>query len=95
MYEIIIGRSPKDQRLLGTKGTILLGKHYVQMERALSLANPIHLDINKPHAILIAGKRGSGKSYTLGVIAEGIADLEPEIKQNISTIISSKVHVAH
>jgi DNA helicase HerA-like ATPase len=87
MYEIIIGRSPKEQRLLGTKGTILLGKHYVQMERELSLANPIHLDINKPHAILVAGKRGSGKSYTLGVMAEGIAELEPEIKQNISTII--------
>ncbi len=87
MYEIIIGRSPKDHRLLGTKGTILLGKHYVQMDRELSMANPIYLDINKPHAVLVAGKRGSGKSYTLGVMAEGISELEPEIKQNISTVI--------
>ena len=87
MYEIILGRSPKERRLLDTKGTIFLGKHYVQMERNTSLANPILLDINKPHAILVSGKRGSGKSYTLGVMAEGIANLEPGIKQNISTIM--------
>ena len=65
MYEIILGRSPKERRILDTKATILLGKHYVQMERTESLANPILLDINKPHAILVSGKRGSGKSYTL------------------------------
>ncbi len=87
MYEIILGRSPKERRLLDTKAAILLGKHYVQMERTKSLANPILLDINKPHAILVSGKRGSGKSYTLGVMAEGIANLDPEIKQNISTIM--------
>jgi len=87
MYEIILGRTPKERRTLGTKATILLGKHYVQMERTTSLANPILLDINNPHAILVSGKRGSGKSYTLGVMAEGIANLEPEIKQNISTIM--------
>ena len=87
MYEIILGRSPKDRRILGTKASILLAKHYVQMERTTSLANPIFLDVDKPHAILVSGKRGSGKSYTLGVMAEGIANLEPEIKQNISTIV--------
>lgn len=87
MYEIILGRTPKERRILDTKATILIGKHYVQMERTQSLANPILLDIDKPHAILVSGKRGSGKSYTLGVMAEGIANLEPEIKQNISTIM--------
>lgn len=30
------------------------------------------LDLDSPHAILVVGKRGYGKSYTLGVIAEGL-----------------------
>jgi hypothetical protein len=57
------------------------------MERNKVLANPIYLDVNKPHSILVAGKRGSGKSYTLGVIAEGIANLPLEIKSNLTTIL--------
>ena len=30
----------------------------------------LHIDASKSHVIFVAGKRGSGKSYTLGVIAE-------------------------
>ncbi len=87
VYEIIAGRSPKDKERLGLAGTIFLGKHYVQMERIQALSNPIYLDVSGPHIILVSGKRGSGKSYTLGVITEGLADLSPDIAQNISFII--------
>ncbi|MFC6757800.1 MULTISPECIES: ATP-binding protein [Haloarcula] len=34
---------------------------------------PLHIDLDGPHAMLIVGKRGYGKSYTLGVIAESLA----------------------
>ncbi|SDF21502.1 ATP-binding protein [Halorientalis regularis] len=34
---------------------------------------PVYLDLDGPHAMLIVGKRGYGKSYTLGVIAESLA----------------------
>ncbi len=34
---------------------------------------PLYLDLEGPHAMLIVGKRGYGKSYTLGVIAESLA----------------------
>lgn len=34
---------------------------------------PLHLDLDGPHAMLIVGKRGYGKSYTLGVVAEALA----------------------
>lgn len=34
---------------------------------------PLHLDMDGPHAMLIVGKRGYGKSYTLGVIAEALS----------------------
>jgi hypothetical protein len=34
---------------------------------------PLYVDLDRPHAALVVGKRGYGKSYTLGVIAEGLA----------------------
>ena len=33
----------------------------------------LYLDLDGPHAILLVGKRGYGKSYTLGVVAEDLA----------------------
>ena len=33
----------------------------------------VGLDLDRPHAALVVGKRGYGKSHTLGVIAEGAA----------------------
>ena len=33
----------------------------------------LYLDLDGPHSILVVGKRGYGKSYTLGVIAEGLS----------------------
>jgi hypothetical protein len=33
----------------------------------------VALDCESPHAALVVGKRGYGKSYTLGVLAEGLA----------------------
>jgi hypothetical protein len=34
---------------------------------------PVGIDLDRPHAGLVVGKRGSGKSYTLGVLAEELA----------------------
>jgi len=87
MYDIVIGRNEKDRKKFGTDGTILIGKHYVKMGRTSSLANKIFLDMIRSHVVFVCGKRGSGKSYTMGVIAEGAADLPKEIKQNISIIM--------
>ncbi len=87
MYDIIIGRSEKDKEKFGTEGTILLGKHFVKMGRTSSLANKVYLDMIRSHVVFICGKRGGGKSYTMGVIAEGMADMPREIKQNISIIM--------
>jgi hypothetical protein len=36
----------------------------------------VWLDATFPHVILIVGKRGSGKSYDLGIIAEGLCAIE-------------------
>ncbi|MFH0979137.1 MAG: ATP-binding protein [Candidatus Woesearchaeota archaeon] len=87
VYDIIVGRDEADRKKLGTEGTILLGKHYVTMGQTTSLSNPIYLDVVKSHVIFVCGKRGGGKSYSMGIVAEGIAMLPQEIKKNLSIII--------
>jgi len=57
------------------------------MGQYTSLSNPIYMDIARSHVILVAGKRGSGKSYTLGVITEELSNLPKETSQNIASLI--------
>ena len=66
---VIVGQSyAKD----GPKAVILLGS-VCELSTAKSRLNwGVWLDAEFPHVILIAGKRGSGKSYDLGIIAEGL-----------------------
>jgi hypothetical protein len=87
MYDIIIGRSEADKQKFGNQGVILVGKHYVKMGATTSLSNPVFLDVLRSHVVFVCGKRGGGKSYTMGVLAEGISDLPEEIKQNLSIIL--------
>jgi len=60
----VIGRDRED----GPTGT--LGTYRA---RDGSEGAPLSLDLDGPHAALIVGKRGYGKSYTLGVVAEELA----------------------
>src|SRR3989338_9082341 len=87
MYEIVIGRNKKDRDEFGTEGTILLGKHYVKMGQTTSLSNPVLMDVVRSHIVFVTGKRGGGKSYSMGVIAEGMSSLPKEISQNLSIIM--------
>jgi len=87
MYDVVIGRSEEEKQKYGSKGAILLGKHYVKMGQTTSLSNNIYLDVTKSHIVFVVGKRGSGKSYSMGVIAEGMADLPKEINQNLAVVM--------
>ncbi len=87
MYDILIGRSEAEKEKYGLQGTIFLGKHYVKMGQTVSLSNKVYLDVAKSHIVFVVGKRGSGKSYSMGVIAEGIYDLPDEIKKNLAVIM--------
>jgi len=86
-YEIIIGRDSTDKKRFENKGLVHLGRGYVKMGNLTSLSNKILMDIVRSHVILVAGKRGSGKSYTLGALAEGLADLQDEAKRNVASLI--------
>jgi len=86
-YDIIIGRDESDKKRFGSEGLIYLGKQYVKMGQTTSMTNRILMDVARSHVVLVAGKRGSGKSYTLGVIAEELANLPKEVAQNLSCLI--------
>lgn len=86
-FDVIIGRAKKEREKLGKKGAVFLGKQYVKMGQVTSLSNEIYLDVANAHVVLVVGKRGSGKSYTMGVIAEGVADLPEEVKENVAVVL--------
>ena len=87
VYSVVIGRNEKDHKDYGDLATTLIGKQYITMGNVISLGNNIMLDALRPHVVLIAGKRGSGKSYTMGVIAEGLASLEEDTANSITSLI--------
>ena len=87
MYDILIGRSEAEREKYGTQGMIFLGKHYVKMGQTVSLSNKVYLDVAKSHVVFVVGKRGSGKSYSMSVIAEGIYDLPDEIRKNLAVVM--------
>ena len=84
---IVLGRNYDDYETYKTKGAIYLGKKYHEIEEKLVPMNDIFLDISSAHVVFICGKRGGGKSYTMGVIAEGFDLLDEEVKNNLSIIL--------
>ena len=86
-YDVIIVRNEKEQKELGNKGLIFYGKSYVKMGQTSSLSNNILIDVAKSHTILISGKKGSGKSYSIGVFAEEIANMPQDVSKNLAVLI--------
>ena len=86
-YDIVVGRDEDDKKRFGDKGLIYLGKGYVRMRNYTSLSNRILMDIARSHVILVAGKRGSGKSYSISTIAEELSILKGEEKDSIASLI--------
>ncbi len=86
-YDIIIGRDEADKKRFGERGLVYIGKQYVKMGQMTSLSNRIMMDVARSHVILIAGKRGSGKSYSLAAIAEELTLLQSDVAKNIASLI--------
>ena len=86
-FDLIIGRNESDRKSFGNRGLAFLGKNFVTMGNYTSLSNPIYMDVARSHVVLVSGKRGSGKSYTLGVMAEALGDLGAEESGNIASVI--------
>ncbi|MBN1786582.1 MAG: DUF87 domain-containing protein [Candidatus Methanofastidiosa archaeon] len=71
---VFVGRKQSVFEKHRDRSGLYLGKIYEEQTSGRNLiGRPILLDSISPHAIFICGMRGSGKSYTLGVIAEEMA----------------------
>ncbi|MFB6208082.1 MAG: ATP-binding protein [Candidatus Nanohaloarchaea archaeon] len=85
MPKISVGRDQEDREEHGLKGTGVIGKHLVGEKEEAHKANPIYFDLARPHVMGIFGKRGTGKSYSMGTIAEELQNAD--VSQNLSTIM--------
>jgi len=87
MHEILIGRDLSDQKKYGMKGTGYVAKHIVGQKNEAHVTTPVKIDLARPHIIGLFGKRGQGKSYSMGNIVEEMMLLPEDIKKNIGVIV--------
>jgi hypothetical protein len=93
-YEIF-GRDEALKAKWDRKGCAYLGKLVAYPAGRYEEVGAAYLDIVSPHCMLVVGKRGTGKSYTLGVLAEAFALLEREYRERISVIFIDTMSVFH
>lgn len=76
----ILGR-----RDTGTQeGAMNIGRYLALDE---SLGATVQMDALRPHVILVCGKRGYGKSYSMGVIIEELLSLPDDVRSNLASLI--------
>lgn len=80
LKQYVLGRRDTDSRT----GTLNIGR-YLALDK--SMGADVYIDALRPHVILICGKRGYGKSYSMGTMIEELASLSPEIKENIAALV--------
>ena len=76
---LIIGRSRDDTRIFDTRDAFLFGRTIGDEHRN------VYFDGLYQHLVLIFGKKGFGKSYTMAMLAEGLNSIEDA--ENISVIM--------
>ncbi len=89
----VLGRDLNDLEKYGNRGTAYLGKVVMSSGERPVLGRKVLVDVARPHLMLICGKRGGGKSYSLAVLMEEMARLDPSIKNRISTITIDTVGI--
>ena len=87
MPNIVVGRDMDDLQRFGEYGTLFIAKHIVGTGEDAHLTSPVLVDALRPHSIIICGKRGTGKSYTLGTMVEEIKNLPWDVQKNLSVLI--------
>jgi len=87
VYETVVGRLKEDLQKFGVSCSGYIGKHIVGTGEDTHLTTKVFIDLLRPHIILICGKRGTGKSYDAGVMAEEIASLPEEFRKSLAVVI--------
>ncbi|TFG27989.1 ATP-binding protein [Candidatus Thorarchaeota archaeon] len=92
---VVLGRSDSFHRKFSTVGLGLIGGVTETSDDLLTslLGMPVNLDLMSPHVMFVAGKRGSGKSYTLGIIAEELALAMERREIEVAAVVVDTVDV--
>jgi len=89
----VIGRTLDDLEKYKEKGTAYIAKSVLSSGQRPVLGRKILCDIAQPHLVMICGKRGGGKSYSMAVFLEEFARQPPEIKKRLSVIAIDTVGI--
>jgi DNA helicase HerA-like ATPase len=89
----VLGRDLKDLGKYGSQGAAYIGKVVMSSGEKPVLGRKVLVDVSRPHLMLICGKRGGGKSYTLAVMMEEFARLDPSIKSRVSAVTIDTVGI--
>ena len=92
---VVVGRSESFHRKYHTGGLGTIGGVAESSDDILTslMGMPVNLDLMSPHVMLVAGKRGSGKSYTLGIIAEELALAMERREIEVAAVVVDTVDV--
>ncbi|NHJ13022.1 MAG: ATP-binding protein [Candidatus Thorarchaeota archaeon] len=92
---VVIGRSEGFHAKYQRAGLGLIGAVAESADDLLEslLGMPVQLDLVSPHVLFVAGKRGSGKSYTLGIIAEELARAMERREIEVAAVVIDTVDV--
>lgn len=92
---VVLGRSESFHRKYHSVGLGMVGGVTETSDDVLTslMGMPVKLDLMSPHVMFVAGKRGSGKSYTLGIIAEEIALAMERREIEVAAVVVDTVDV--
>jgi hypothetical protein len=89
----VLGRSEAKIGKYGSRATAYVGKVVMSGGQNPVLGRKVLLDIAEPHVVLVCGKRGGGKSFTMAVLIEEFARQPAEVKARISVIAIDTVGI--
>ncbi len=89
----VLGRSESALAKYGDRGTAYIGKLVMSSGEHPVLGRKLFLDIAEPHMMLICGKRGGGKSFTMAVMLEEFSRQPAEVRSRISVIAIDTVGI--
>ncbi len=92
---VVLGRSASFHRNYGQIGLGFVGAVSESSDDILTslLGIPVYLDLVSPHVLFVAGKRGSGKSYTLGIVIEELARAMDRREIEVAAVVIDTVDV--
>lgn len=84
---LVLASSNADQ---SSQDLIFIGKVFESCPSTNMLGADVWLDLSFPHVVYITGTRGSGKSFDLGVLIEGISELQTKsaIQKEVQPVAS-------